>query len=49
MRYFLSTALVCSSVLANQLFTAETPRAPIADVQAQAELAVPDSPARLQA
>jgi TonB family protein len=49
MRYFLSTVLVCSSVLATPRFTSGKPRPPIADAQAQAEPPVPDSPAGLQA
>jgi TonB family protein len=48
MRYFLPTVLACSSLLATPLFTTEKPRAPIADAQAQAGPAVPDSPAGLE-
>jgi TonB family protein len=49
MKYFLPVVLACSALLATSLFTPETPRPAVAETQAQAEPAVPDSPAGLQA
>src|SRR5271156_2945472 len=49
MRYFLPVVLACTSLLAAPLFTPEKLRPSIAAAQAQAEPAVPDSPAGLQA
>jgi hypothetical protein len=48
MRYFLPVALVCSSVLATPQFSTEKLLPAIADRQAQAAPAVPNSPAGLQ-
>ena len=48
MKHFLPVVLACSSLLAALLFPPDTLRRSTANVQAQAEPAVPDSPAGLQ-
>jgi len=48
MKYFLPVVLACSSLLTTRLFVPEKPPPLIVNAQAQAERAVPDSPAGLQ-